>query len=334
MKYEIFLDLWNDFPYFVKRGKTMNKNELSGVIFNIQRFSLHDGAGIRTLVFMKGCPLRCRWCSNPEGLHREVQILNDPAKCIGCGVCIEICPQKAVKAGEGCPIDRQKCAGCGVCAQYCPANAKTVSGEIKTVDDVLNIVERDRPFYGKSEGGITIGGGEMLAQGEFVLETLKRCKEKGINTAIETSGCGSWELLSGIARYCDTIYFDIKALDSSRHQYLTGVRNGLILRNLEKLDRSLPDISPKPALILRLPLIEGYTLTNDFIEKTAAYIGKTLRNYRQVELLPFHNFGEQKYQKLNIPYEFEGKPNSKPEEMDKYAAFFAEKGIPATVSKW
>jgi pyruvate formate lyase activating enzyme len=308
--------------------------EFSGVVFNIQRFSLHDGTGIRTLVFMKGCPLRCRWCSNPEGLSQEIQVMDNPAKCMGCGACLKACPEQAVAGQEGFPIDRNKCTGCGVCAKYCPTNAKSMCGEVKTVDDVVGMVERDLPFYGHSQGGITIGGGEMLVQAAFVLEVLKRCREKGINTAVETSGYGSWDWLSRIAGQCNIIHYDIKALDPARHQYLTGVDNALILQNLEKLDDYLSGISPMPKLVLRLPLIDGYNLTEEFVTEAAAYIKNTLHNYHVVELLPFHNFGEQKYKKLGLSYELSGKPNSKPEEAERYAAFFAERELPVRISKW
>jgi pyruvate formate lyase activating enzyme len=312
----------------------MSEGIARGVIFNIQRFSLHDGEGIRTLVFMKGCPLRCRWCSNPEGLRQDVEIMDNPAVCVGCGACFNVCPEKAVCSTEGFPIDRNKCTGCGLCAQYCPANAKTVSGESKTVDDVMGIVERDMPFYGDSDGGITVGGGEMLAQDAFVAELLRRCRGKGINTAVETSGYGSWDGLARIAAHCDSIHYDIKALDPARHQYCTGADNSLILQNLQKLDAYLSEIHPMPKLILRVPMVPGYNLTEEFIEEAAAYIKTGLRNFQQVELLPFHNFGEQKYKKLGIPYELDGRPNIKPEEAEQYLAFFEKEGLPVSVSKW
>ena len=311
-----------------------NMCSLSGVVFNIQRFSIHDGAGIRTLVFMKGCPLRCRWCSNPEGLSQEIQIMDNPVKCIECGACLRACPQGAVQDREGFPIDRKKCTGCGVCVKYCPSNAKSICGEIKSVNDIVGAVERDAPFYGHSGGGITIGGGEILSQPAFVWEVLRQCREKGINTAIETSGYGGWEWLSRIAELCDIIHYDIKALDPLRHKYLTGADNALILQNLEKLDQQLALMDPMPKLILRLPLIEGCNLTEEFIGAAADYIKSNLYNYHLVELLPFHNFGEQKYKKLGFPYELEGRLNTKPEELNQYATFLAEQGLPVRVSKW
>lgn len=307
---------------------------LSGTVFNIQRFSIHDGAGIRTLVFMKGCPLRCRWCSNPEGFSGDIQVMDDAKRCIGCGACMKVCPEHAIQAAAGFPIDREKCTNCGICAKHCPSNAKTVSGEIKTVDDIVKTVERDMPFYGASGGGITIGGGEVLTQPAFVWEVLRRCKEQGIGTAIETSGCGSWEWLSRIAELCDAVHYDVKALDARHHKHLTGMDNTLILQNLEKLDMHLGAMEPKPQLILRLPLVPGYNMSEEFIEEVADYIKENLCNYHMIELLPFHNFGEAKYRKLGFPYELTGRGNTDPEELSGYAAMLAECGLPVHISKW
>jgi len=307
---------------------------ITGTVFNIQRFSLHDGTGIRTLVFMKGCPLRCRWCSNPEGFKSSLQIMEDIKKCIGCGACVKVCKQGAIKSEDAFQIDRKICVECGICAKYCPSNAKTVFGENKTVDEIIDIIKRDSPFYGESCGGVTIGGGEMLLQPAFVCEVLRRCREYGINTAIETSGYGSWEWLSKIAELCDIIHYDIKEIDPQRHMHFTGVDNFLILENLKNLNALLSAIRPMPRLILRLPLVEGYNLTEKYIEKTADYILSNLNNYNLVELLPFHNFGEQKYKKLGMPYELMGKPNANPEEISKCADILAKKGVSVKISQW
>lgn len=312
-----------------------NENiDIVGTIFNIQRFSLHDGTGIRTIVFMKGCPLNCRWCSNPEGLTNEIQIMNNPSKCIGCGACLKVCPEGAIETRPGFPIDRELCTCCGKCVKHCPTDAKSTIGEIKTVDEIISIVERDVPFYGPSSGGITISGGEMLSQPVFVWEVLRRCREEGINTAIETSGYGSWEWLSRIAHLCDTIHYDIKEIDSDNHKYLTGVSNTLILNNLKKLDTLLDDIHPMPRLILRLPLVETYNLDCEYIATVADYIKMNLNNYHMVELLPFHNFGEQKYEKLGLSYELAGWPNLRPEELTRYTEILSEQGLPVRISKW
>lgn len=306
----------------------------SGIIFNIQRFSLHDGAGIRTLVFFKGCPLRCRWCSNPEGLEFPIQVMEHPEKCIGCGVCAKVCKQGAIKIKENFCIDRETCIKCGTCAKYCPSNAKLLSGEQKTADEIVEAVKRDAPFYGNYGGGVTIGGGEMLSQPAFAWEILRRCREEGISTAVETCGHGQWKWLARIADICDIIYFDVKEIDPVRHKRFTGVDNTLILENLKNLDAHLSANRPSPKLTLRLPLIEGYNLTESYIEEISDYIKANLSSYHVIELLPFHNFGEQKYKKLGMAYELEGRPNSSPGDMKPYLEILAEKGLPAYVAKW
>lgn len=312
----------------------MQAETISGVVFNIQRFSLHDGAGIRTLVFTKGCPLRCRWCSNPEGFTPRRQVLDNPTKCIGCAACLKVCPEKAVLAQEGFPIERSRCTGCGACAKHCPTGAKSITGEYKTVDEILEIVERDSPFYTHSDGGVTMGGGEILQQPVFTYEILRRCREKGIGTAIETSGYGDWAWLEKLADVSDIIHYDIKALEPELHKALTGVDNRLILDNLRALDKKVAGMTPRPQLILRLPLIEGFNATEDNIIRTIEFIKRNLTGYTKIELLPFHNFGEQKYKKLGIPYELAERKNMNPEALTGFTALFAQEGIPVTVSKW
>ncbi|MDR1192619.1 MAG: glycyl-radical enzyme activating protein [Peptococcaceae bacterium] len=307
---------------------------LSGFIFDIQRFSLHDGRGIRTLVFTKGCPLRCRWCSNPEGLSPARQIMDDHSKCIGCGACARVCPRGAIRLEAGFPISRADCDGCGRCAESCPAGAKTICGQLKTVDEILAIAERDRPFYTHSGGGITLGGGEILSQPAFVWEILRRCGQRGVSAAVETSGYGEWDWLARIAGLCEIIHFDIKAIDPIRHKAFTGQDNALILENLRRLDRRLDELSPMPRLILRLPLVPGYNATEEHVRETAAYIRENLRNYQEIELLPFHNFGEQKYKKLDMAYELTDRQNTRPEELSRLAEILTEAGLPARISSW
>lgn len=219
----------------------MKNNAREGIIFNIQKFSIHDGPGIRTLVFMKGCPLRCRWCSNPEGLHSKRTVLSRVKLCIGCGMCSQVCQSGAVYRMEdgAYQINRELCTDCLMCARVCPTNARLISGEVKTVEEILRSVERDRFFYQHSGGGITVGGGEMLAQPEFVHELLSCSRERGLDTAVETSGHGSLPWLLKIADRCNTIHYDIKAIDPQLHKELTGIDNRLILNNLRALSEYL-----------------------------------------------------------------------------------------------
>ena len=307
--------------------------ETKGLVFNIQRYSIHDGPGIRTLVFMKGCPLKCLWCSNPEGISHQIDIICKKSKCIGCGACEKICPQKAI--GNDYTIDRTLCDNCGECAKYCPTDAKTACGEWKTVDQIVGIVRRDAPFYKSSCGGLTMGGGEILNQPNFVYEVLKRSCELGINTAIETCGFGEWEGLERISDYCDTIYFDLKEIDSKKHEKLTGQKNDIILKNLKALDFKISMMgAKKPKLIIRMPLIDGVNDSIEDIEMAGSFIKTSLSQYEKVEIMPFHNLGEQKYSQLALPYALEGRGNSKKGAFDAQKQILADWGIPINVSTW
>lgn len=305
----------------------------TGIIFNIQRFSLHDGPGIRTLIFIKGCPLRCKWCSNPEGLSAYIEVGCDNQKCMGCGVCALKCPNKAVT--PTCySINRDQCVRCGNCVKFCPTGSKFFYGEEMSVSDVISIVKRDMPFYTDNEGGVTVGGGEMLSQPDFSFEILNGCKELNINTAIETSGFGKKEDLLKIAEVSDTIYFDIKALCCNLHKDITGADNKIILDNLKALDEKLLSMSPKPALILRVPLVEGYNATTKNASEIVHFIKHNLSAYDAVELMVFHNLGEHKYALLNLPYELKGRINAREEDISYLKEIMEQQGLKVKVSKF
>ena len=311
------------------------KNKSTGVIFDVQRFSIHDGPGIRTLIFMKGCPLRCRWCSNPEGLEGRVDIFSEPQKCIGCGNCVTACRLGAVQldSQRGFRIDRERCLRCGACAEACPSGSKTVVGRRITVEEAVKIAARESAFYKGSGGGLTMGGGEILTQGEFVYEVLKRCREQGINTAIETCGYGEWRWLENIITVTDTIHMDLKAAIDKTHRAITGVSNQLILDNLRKTNALLEaGTNPEASFIIRMPIIPGMNDTPADARAAADFL-RDLHRCNWVELLPFHNFGERKYEKLDRTYEFSGLPNSTAEMLEPFRRIVAESGRSVKIGK-
>ena len=271
-------------------------NKREGLIFNIQRFSIHDGPGIRTTVFMKGCPLNCRWCSNPESQKIVPELIVRDVNCRGCGECIRACPREAITVSidEGRKIDWSNCDGCLKCVDFCIYNSLNVSGERKSLEDVLEEVLRDKSFYNNSGGGITISGGEPLVQIEFVENLLRSCKDNDIHTALDTSGYTSWEILEKLLFGVDLLLFDIKHLDPEVHKKFTGVDNGIILSNFTKAAKYTP-------LWLRIPLIEGFNDSKKHIEKVARLAAEN--NVEKVSLLPYHEGGKAKSFQIGKAYE-------------------------------
>jgi len=273
-----------------------------GLVFNIERFAIDDGPGIRDLVFMKGCPLRCQWCSNPESQNPYPEISYSEDRCITyqeCGKCTEFCSQDAITmSDEGkIKIDRKRCVNCKNCAEVCPARAIRVLGDYLSIDELLKIIEEDSPFYRRSGGGVTVGGGEPLFQAEFVAKLLKQCRNIGVSTAIETCGYASWGDVEKVCRHANLILYDIKHMNSNKHKIFTGVDNELILENVKRLSHLLPEIP----IIIRIPVLPGINDSEENIRATLDFV-RHCRDKVEYELLPYHSFGKPKYRQLGREY--------------------------------
>ncbi len=273
---------------------------MSGVVFNIQRFSLFDGPGVRTVAFLKGCPLRCRWCHNPEGLAPCPQIMYQPARCIACGACADLCARHSLAEGQHA-YDRESCTGCGQCAEACVSGALTLSGRRMEASEVIQEALRDLPTYLESGGGLTLSGGEPFFQGEFTLELLMAAKEAGLHICIETSGQAAPDILRAAARYTDLFYYDYKATGEDMHRSLCGTGQRLILKNLALLDELQAPVT------LRCPIVPG---ANDVpahikgIARTAA----AHHCIQEIHLEPYHRLGLSKCTQLGLPPAFESTP--------------------------
>ena len=295
--------------------------EQKGLVFNIQKFSIHDGPGVRTTVFLKGCPLRCKWCANPESQSNKVQMMYDSEKCQRCLSCVKACPENAVSLAEDgkIRIDHKKCTGCLECEKVCPGRALSHEGDWKSVKEVFDVCVQDEIFYEDSGGGVTISGGEGMVQPEFVISLVDMLQEKGIHTAIETTGSVASEVFKKVAPKFDLLLFDVKHYDSEKHRAGTAVGNELIVENLRWAHSQGIEILP------RLPVIPGF---NDSLED-AAGIAELLKDIglNRIQLLPFHQMGERKYEFLGREYELKDVQMLHREDLTEYREKFTEAGI-------
>lgn len=265
---------------------------MEGIVFNIQGYSIHDGPGIRTTVFLKGCPLRCFWCQNPESQDIKPEILFNKNICTSCGECVKACPNGASILSEtSVIIDRNKCTGCGKCVDVCPAQARSLAGKSLTVDEVMVEILRDKKFYDESGGGVTLSGGEPSVQFEFAVDILQRCKKEGIHTALETCGCVSWQILQQLLEYTDLVLFDVKCIDPKKHHEATGQFNELILENAKKIARLKP-------MRVRVPLIPGFNDSEEEIKTIVEFVRRELGSI-EIDLLQYNILGEGKYSRLD-----------------------------------
>jgi len=267
----------------------------TGIIFNIQRYSIHDGPGIRTTIFLKGCPLNCWWCQNPESQLSGQEMVFWEDRCIGCGACSTICPSNVIQMKNRIPVtEKEKCLLCGKCIEKCPALAREIIGKKLTVEEVAKEVEKDLVFYEESGGGVTFSGGEPLRQPEFLEGLLNDCREKKIHTAVDTSGFISWGILNKICPKVDLFLYDLKLMDDEKHKKYTGVSNELILENLKKLS------SVHHNIFIRFPIIPGINDDSQNIKKMGEFLSSL--KIAQINLLPYHYIGIDKYRRLGRTY--------------------------------
>ncbi|QXM05100.1 choline TMA-lyase-activating enzyme [Crassaminicella indica] len=281
------------------------KIERKAFIFNVQKYNMYDGPGVRTLVFFKGCPLRCKWCANPEGLEQKYQVMFKSGLCIDCGACVSVCPvgiHTINNEGKHLVDHSINCLGCNKCKEICTESALSIAGEVKTVSELLEIIQEDKDFYDLSGGGVTLGGGEVTMQPEFAANLLMACKQEGINTAIETCGYAKLESILKIAEFTDLFLYDLKHIDSERHYKLTGVRNERILENLKELLRRRYNVK------IRMPLLKGVNDSKEDIKRVIDFLMpySDYKNFKGIDLLPYHKLGVNKYKQLGMIYPIEG----------------------------
>jgi pyruvate formate lyase activating enzyme len=274
--------------------------EPTGTVFNIMRFSVQDGPGIRTTVFLKGCPLQCAWCHNPEALDIAPGLLLRPERCIACGDCMDACPRHAIVKREGkYETSAELCSRCGTCADACSADAREIVGRPMAVDEVLREIERDAPFYRESGGGVTFSGGEPLLQHRFLVRLLHSCAARGFHTAVDTAGYASPDVLFRVAQLTDLFLYDLKSVDEEIHRRFTGVSGALIRGNLERL------ASWGKKVVIRMPIVPGVNDSRLNIEAAGRFIA-SLGNVLRIQLLPYHTIGVDKYARMGIPYSLSG----------------------------
>ncbi len=307
-----------------------NGIERQAMIFNVQKYSLYDGPGIRTIVFMKGCPLRCRWCANPEGMHRKFEVMFKESLCSDCMACVEVCPRGIhyIDENGNHRVRRDRsCIGCHKCEEVCPMNALHITGAIKTIPELMKVIHEDDAFYQQSGGGVTLSGGECTSQPDAALALLKACKADGINTAIETCGHSRMDRLMEMADYIDLFLFDLKHMDPVRHNELTGISNERILANLKELFERGYQVK------IRMPMLKEVNDSKEEIQQIIDFLMpyRDYPNFHGIDLLPYHKLGVNKYGQLGIDYPVKGDPSLSNEDLDRIEGWIKAYDFPVKV---
>ena len=308
-------------PRLTSKKSDTQRNEPAGYVASIKRYMIHDGPGIRTVVFMKGCPLRCLWCSSPQTWRKEPTVIFVKSRCIGCGLCIEECPEGVIHESEELKaIDHSACTLCGQCTQMCPTEAMKFDGSLMTPSEVMETIEKDRAFYDKSGGGVTFSGGEPAYQWEFLREMLKSCKVAGIRTALETTGHVEWHIFEQLLPFIDLLLYDVKHTDPQAHAKLTGQGNELILNNLRKIASM-----NKPLIEVHFPVIPGCNDSQSNID-ALLHIMKSL-GLRKIDLFPFHLLGSHEYEELGIEYPMKNRAVPSDEDIKRTREYITSRGF-------
>lgn len=309
----------------------MNKTPMrlkKGLIFDIKKLAVHDGPGIRTTVFFKGCPLHCSWCHNPEAIHPDPELVWFEIKCIGCGECFAVCPQQAHEAlPDGTrAYHRERCLLCGKCVEICYAEALVMEGRKVTVEELMTELRKDIPFYENSGGGVTLSGGEPLFQHEFALSLLKQCKAEGLHTVLDTSGHAPWSVLSEILAYVDLVLYDLKHIDGEMYRTHTGRANTSALENLKKVGQSGTPVE------IRMPIIPGINDAEDEILRAAEFL-TGVKGITRVQLLPYHRLGRSKYERLGKAYKLPTQQPPSRDHMGKVASWMQPFGLDVRIGE-
>jgi len=298
----------------------------NGLIFDIKRYAINDGPGIRIVIFFKGCNLHCAWCHNPESISVTVEKMYSPAKCIRCGTCVAVCPEKTIKFNsDGIITYPELCKLCGRCAEVCPTKAIEISGKAMSVSEILDIIEKERVFFDQSGGGVTFSGGEPLVHSQLLIQLLDECGNRGIHRTIDTAGHVNTETILEVARRTDLFLYDLKMMDPGLHEQWSGVSNLKILHNL----KTLADTGAH--IIIRIPLIGGINDNEENIHLTAEFINSLAGEKKEVHLLPYHKIAQTKYMKLGKDEDFELFSGPDKETLGRIIAIFLEYGISASI---